>query len=303
MLYIAENLKALRKEKEWTQEEMAEAIGVSPQSVSKWERGDTYPDITLLPTLANLFNVSVDAIIGMDRINEEEARTAIFKSGQEQLRNGNRNAAEEIFSKALKTFPSDEGLMLELAIVLALDNDGAKLEKAVNLCQRVLSGNPTEKVRHTTRATICLIYFKQGDKDKANCAAENLPHIRESRENILAEFRDEPEDIDSYLRFIALGEKDNQFKVLVEFGIDMVVMFTSECDLLERIKKLRKESGAEANREGLRKLPHVRVRDNVELPTKRVKVSYYADSILDKDFDDPKDAVDEIIQALKEIIG
>ena len=39
MLYIAENLKALRKAKEWTQEEMAEMIGISPQSVSKWERG------------------------------------------------------------------------------------------------------------------------------------------------------------------------------------------------------------------------------------------------------------------------
>ena len=37
MLYIAENLKALRKSREWTQEEMAEAVGISPQSVSKWE--------------------------------------------------------------------------------------------------------------------------------------------------------------------------------------------------------------------------------------------------------------------------
>ena len=36
---------------------IAEMIGVSPQSVSKWERGDTYPDITLLPALANLFKV------------------------------------------------------------------------------------------------------------------------------------------------------------------------------------------------------------------------------------------------------
>jgi len=43
-----------------TQEDVSEILGVSPQSVSKWERGDTYPDITLLPSLANLYNTSID---------------------------------------------------------------------------------------------------------------------------------------------------------------------------------------------------------------------------------------------------
>ena len=47
MLYIAENLKALRKKRNMTQEDVAEIIGVSPQSVSKWERGDTYPFLFL----------------------------------------------------------------------------------------------------------------------------------------------------------------------------------------------------------------------------------------------------------------
>ena len=54
MLYIAENLRKLRKEKNLTQEVVAEMLGVSAQSVNKWERGDTLPDITLLPALANL---------------------------------------------------------------------------------------------------------------------------------------------------------------------------------------------------------------------------------------------------------
>ena len=210
MLYIAENLKALRKGKEWTQEEVAEMLNVSPQSVSKWERGDTFPDITLLPALANLYKVSIDAIIGMDKINKAEARAAMFKSSHEHMRRGNGIAAAEVLTKALKTFPNDESIMSELALVLALEKDAAMLKQAVQLCEQVLSGNPSEKVRHTTRAAICFICFKLGEKEKALAAAQNLPHIRESRENILAAFHDEPdvEDIDAYIRFIALGEEN-----------------------------------------------------------------------------------------------
>jgi len=303
MLYIAENLKALRKSKEWTQEEVAEIVGVSPQSVSKWERGDSYPDITLLPSLANLYKVSVDAIIGMDKINEAEARTKLFQSGHGHLRQGNGKAAAKVFTDALKTFPNDESIMTELALVLSLECDPEKLKQAASLCERVLSGSPDEKVRHTARAAICFIYFKLGEKDKAVSAARNLPHLRESRENILAELRAEPDvaDINAYLKFITLGEDDNQDKVLVDFGIDMVTMFTSEHDLLERIKTLRKELGLHENWEGLRKLPHIRVRDNVDLPPARVRVSYYADLLLDKDFTKPGEAVEEVISTLKNI--
>ncbi|MCL1912861.1 MAG: helix-turn-helix domain-containing protein [Eubacteriaceae bacterium] len=58
MLFIAENLKNLHKGKDLTQEEVAEKLSVSTQSVSKWERSDTLRDITLLPALANLYKVT-----------------------------------------------------------------------------------------------------------------------------------------------------------------------------------------------------------------------------------------------------
>ncbi|MCL2013861.1 MAG: helix-turn-helix domain-containing protein, partial [Oscillospiraceae bacterium] len=110
MLHIAENLKALRKKKDLTQEEAAEILGVSPQSVSKWERGDTMPDITLLPALANLYKVSVDTLIGMDKINDHQARSNIFITAHNHIRKGDINTAAEVFSDALKTFPNDEGI-------------------------------------------------------------------------------------------------------------------------------------------------------------------------------------------------
>ena len=71
MLYIAENLKRLRKERHMTQENVADALGISTQSVSKWEREESYPDITLLPALANLYQTSVDTILGLEQINDK----------------------------------------------------------------------------------------------------------------------------------------------------------------------------------------------------------------------------------------
>jgi methyl-accepting chemotaxis protein len=72
---INENLKKLRKQKGNTQEEVAVHLGISMQAVSKWERGESYPDITLLPALALYYNVTADKLLGI----EENAINAKIK--------------------------------------------------------------------------------------------------------------------------------------------------------------------------------------------------------------------------------
>jgi len=62
MMYLPANLKKYRILKELTQEDVAEFLGITPQSVSKWERGESYPDITLLPALANIFETNLTRI-------------------------------------------------------------------------------------------------------------------------------------------------------------------------------------------------------------------------------------------------
>lgn len=61
---LNENIANLRKKKDITQEELATAIGVTNQSVSKWESGQCCPDIALLPALADFFEVSIDELMG-----------------------------------------------------------------------------------------------------------------------------------------------------------------------------------------------------------------------------------------------
>jgi transcriptional regulator with XRE-family HTH domain len=77
---IGANIAAYRREKGVTQEELANYIGVSKPAVSKWESGQSYPDILLLPILASYFNISVDQLIGYEpQMSKEDIRKLCAK--------------------------------------------------------------------------------------------------------------------------------------------------------------------------------------------------------------------------------
>lgn len=61
-LTIGENIRNYRRKQDLTQEELAERLGVSYQSVSRWENGATYPDIELLPAISKLLGITVDKL-------------------------------------------------------------------------------------------------------------------------------------------------------------------------------------------------------------------------------------------------
>lgn len=64
---IGKKIADLRRERGFTQEELAERLSVSPQAVSKWENDLSCPDIMLLPALGDLFGVSVDTLLSRER--------------------------------------------------------------------------------------------------------------------------------------------------------------------------------------------------------------------------------------------
>ncbi|MCL2247940.1 MAG: helix-turn-helix domain-containing protein [Oscillospiraceae bacterium] len=301
MLYIGENLKVLRKRADMTQDDVAGVLGVSPQSVSKWERGDTFPDITLLPSLANLFNVSVDSLIGMEKINDDRAVAKAFHDGQRLLRDGDSAGAADAFSQALKVFPNNDGLMLELALVLTIDGGAEKLTKAEFLCERILTGNSSEVISSTARAVLCYVYLKSGDKQKAVNTAQSLPHIVVCRGTVLDEIEAEPspEHINRLLSLIMRRENPEFDVLVIDFGIDMVPM-AQQGALLDKINEVRASAGKD--KAGLDRLPPVRVRDNEELAPRQVRVRYYSDFLIDAEFDDYNAAVSEVLDVLRGVV-
>ncbi len=68
---LADHLKYLRKQRNWTQEEVAQRLNMSRSQISKWENGELLPDLQSLEKLSELYNVSIDFLVGKP-INKKE---------------------------------------------------------------------------------------------------------------------------------------------------------------------------------------------------------------------------------------
>ena len=206
MLHLSENLRKYRILKNLTQEDVAEYLGITPQSVSKWERGESYPDITLLPALANIFETSIDLLVGMDTIRAEGTQYNIHNKAVTYQRNGDYDSAEKTYRDALLIYPNKPGMILGLASTLALKDNTSE---AIELIEKGLPLSVDEKQKATMRATLCFLYLKVGFDEKAKKLASELPHERESREVIQPLIHQglSEGEINEYIRYILLGTR------------------------------------------------------------------------------------------------
>lgn len=76
---FGETLRELRKQKGFTQESLGERLSLAPQTISKWERGESMPDAGLLPTLAKTLGCSLDTLFGMGTDSWEDAEKALIR--------------------------------------------------------------------------------------------------------------------------------------------------------------------------------------------------------------------------------
>ena len=87
----------LRKERNMTQKELAEKLNVTDKAVSKWERGDSFPDITLLETISKELGVTVSELItGEKDLNEDEIRNKIEQCIKELKESRNKKIKKHI---------------------------------------------------------------------------------------------------------------------------------------------------------------------------------------------------------------
>ena len=169
---IGGNIKRLRKARGMTQEALADALGISFQAVSKWERGDGYPDITILPPLASFFGVTLDALLGQDAEKDAAQAQAILDEAYANAADGRIAANIPLLREAVKRFPGDDRLRLQLARSLhALQTDVAtaaqNTEEAAEITERILERCTESATRHQAQTLLCYAYADLGLREKA----------------------------------------------------------------------------------------------------------------------------------------
>jgi len=191
-LSIGKNLRELRRARELTQEELAGILGVTYQAVSKWERGEGYPDITMLPAIANFFGVSLDDLVGMEDIRSKERLKQYHAQWKALNDAGENEEGVRLMREALRQFPGES--MLTVQLVTSLEKCGGTAEaratnraEAIALSERLARDDDPE-IRNAFLFNLCHSYWKNGETARAVDHAKKLPNVFKTKENALVMF-------------------------------------------------------------------------------------------------------------------
>lgn len=189
--HLGENLRTYRLQKGLTQEQVADVFGVSPQAISRWENGSAYPDVTLLPGIAMYFDVSLDTLLGMDKLRDADAINEIHRRVHTLVSEQRYAEATTLLKDSLKRYPNNSGLLIELCGVLSQTDN---TEEAIAISERVLKlSDISMKARSTVTANLLFLYLRTNRKQDAELLLQTLPHVWESREMLKAELCNDAE--------------------------------------------------------------------------------------------------------------
>jgi transcriptional regulator with XRE-family HTH domain len=212
---IGEKIKALRKRDNITQEYLAEVLGVTSQAVSKWESGNSYPDIEYIAPIANLFNVTTDYLFDHDM--EEKRRKVQEYLAQYSKRQFDKPRPDDeqiaLMRRALAEFPAEETLLIKLAEALCwkwssglwnktrlwnktlgdyeipdvvMNKSLDYWEESMKIMEELLASSTNDVIRGQCRYWLAQIYGNIGEKEKLLALAEKCGSIYGSKEDILS---------------------------------------------------------------------------------------------------------------------
>ena len=127
-LNLGTKIRELRRRDGRTQDNLAEALGVTAQAVSRWESGGSYPDMEMIPAIANYFHVSIDELFGYHDEREEKIKTILENATKILTKQGftlfQGSLSEDVgecvnmLRVASEEFPNEPKILLKLAQAL-----------------------------------------------------------------------------------------------------------------------------------------------------------------------------------------
>ena len=242
---IGEKIKELRRRDGRTQEDLAMALGVTCQAVSRWEASGGYPDMEILPSIANYFGVSIDALFGFRSDRDRRIQEITDKVDAFHIKGrSDEDWIEEclgILREGLVEFPQEERLQIKLADTLCeagwrrykewtsydeegyLQHDYDRQKKntywteAIKICEGLAGSAKDTEIVTEAISILVLLYRNFGETEKAVACARRMPSLNPSRELLLAAAADGREQA-GYIR-AALLEMAYEFAKQLVYGL------------------------------------------------------------------------------------
>lgn len=159
---IGKVIAAKRKEKRVTQEELANHLGISKPAVSKWESGQSYPDILLLPVLAAYFDISVDELLGYEPQMEKEDIRKLCKRIEDEFSKETFEKSYEECQGYIKKYYSCWQLQMQMGLLII--NNASLAESA-------------ERMEEVIREVLSLFDRIENNAEDVNLARQAL-HLK-----------------------------------------------------------------------------------------------------------------------------
>ncbi len=188
---IGGKIRTLRKARRLTQEELADRLMVSAQTVSKWELGTCFPDVLQFPVIANYFGVTIDDLFCRTEQQQKERIAALICIAQRSAFHYDAET-ERMISEGLRDYPGNEDLLAAAAeyyaetIVhthtLSEELNTQFHNRAVALSERVIAeGNDRLNICHAKYA-LALMYIMDNRYEDASAVIQSLPYLYPQRD-------------------------------------------------------------------------------------------------------------------------
>jgi len=186
MIRIGEKIKSLRKQKNISQEVFANYLGVSFQAVSKWENGNTMPDVTLIPAIASFFCVSTDELFDFNLFEMEKQVDAICRESW-KYREKDPAKSESILREGLQRFPGNDIILNNLLYTL---DYRTRADEVITLCKTLIESTKDDSVKYDACRILASCYKENGQRDLIRPTLEIIPEIYFSKLELMASLLD-----------------------------------------------------------------------------------------------------------------
>ena len=177
---IGARIKELRKRDNMTQEQLAEKLNVTPQTISRWETETAYPDITAIPILANIFDVSIDTLMGYDKTKTAQKVNDIITSSKKYFWN-NIEKCEAILLNALNDYPNNDLILRELLSLyechIRTYGKTEYTDKAISVAHKIIAEATDIFCVCSAKADLASLYLMQNRYIDAKQIIDTLPYM------------------------------------------------------------------------------------------------------------------------------